>query len=199
MRGAQGADAETHRRLRAARCRVTPAGTAKTSCSPRPPRRPGPPAPSQATGRVLGTTGRRRERRIVAVPGPPGAAEDLHRLIVAAERKRSIAVSSKLHPGHLRPARTPDPDQRHGPPTAPHAHACRAGGDSVRLSQVHPGRDGNHRPGTRPVRPPRAYGTVASTWLSTTTTCAEAGGTGMSWARSWLGADAEIPAHPVRT
>jgi len=70
------------------------------------------------------------------LPVAPDAAEGLYRLVDAAYEKRSVAVSSNLHPAafdELMPktlaTATVDRLLRH-------AHSCQTTGDSVRLSQA---------------------------------------------------------------
>jgi hypothetical protein len=98
------------------------AGTAPTTPSPKP--SPGSCAP----------TGRRRRHRAAA--GGPDAAEGLYRLVDAAYEKRSIAISSNLHPAgfdELMPKTlaTATVDR-----LLHHAHVCQTSGDSVRLTQA---------------------------------------------------------------
>jgi DNA replication protein DnaC len=70
------------------------------------------------------------------LPVAQDAAEGLYRLVVAAYEKRSIAVSSNLHPAafdELMPKTlaTATVDR-----LLHHAHVCQTSGDSVRLSQA---------------------------------------------------------------
>jgi DNA replication protein DnaC len=70
------------------------------------------------------------------LPVSPDAAEGLYRLVDAAYEKRSIAVSSNLHPAafdELMPKTlaTATVDR-----LLHHAHVCQTSGDSVRLSQA---------------------------------------------------------------
>ena len=92
------------------------------------------------------------------LPVSPDAAEGLYRLVDAAYEKRSVAVSSNLHPSgfdELMPKTlaTATVDR-----LLHHAHVCQTTGDSVRLSQALAGKgvkplelnppghiDGHHR------------------------------------------------------
>ena len=70
------------------------------------------------------------------MPVGPDAAEGLYRLVDAAYEKRSVAVSSNLHPSafdELMPKTlaTATVDR-----LMHHAHICQTVGDSVRLSQA---------------------------------------------------------------
>jgi DNA replication protein DnaC len=70
------------------------------------------------------------------LPVAQDAAEDLYRLVDAAYEKRSVAVSSNLHPAafdELMPKTlaTATVDR-----LLHHAHVCQTSGDSVRLSQT---------------------------------------------------------------
>ncbi len=70
------------------------------------------------------------------LPVGPDAAEGLYRLVDAAYEKRSIALSSNLHPAafdELMPKTlaTATVDR-----LLHHAHVCQTSGDSVRLSQA---------------------------------------------------------------
>jgi DNA replication protein DnaC len=70
------------------------------------------------------------------LPVGPDAAEGLYRLIDAAYEKRSVAVSSNLHPSGLdeimpKTLATATVDR-----LLHHAHLCQTTGDSVRLSQA---------------------------------------------------------------
>ena len=70
------------------------------------------------------------------LPVAPDAAEGLYRLVDAAYEKRSVAVSSNLHPGAFdefmpKTLATATVDR-----LLHHAHVCQTSGDSVRLSQA---------------------------------------------------------------
>src|SRR5439155_26315772 len=70
------------------------------------------------------------------LPVAADAAEGLYRLIDAASEKRSVAVSSNLHPAafdELMPKTlaTATVDR-----LMHHAHVCQTAGDSIRLSQA---------------------------------------------------------------
>jgi DNA replication protein DnaC len=70
------------------------------------------------------------------LPVAPDAAEGLYRLVDAAYEKRSIAVSSNLHPSGLdeimpKTLATATVDR-----LLHHAHICQTTGDSIRLSQA---------------------------------------------------------------
>jgi DNA replication protein DnaC len=70
------------------------------------------------------------------LPAGPDAAEGLYRLADAAYERRSVAVSSNLHPsafGELMPKTlaTATVDR-----LMHHAHACQTAGDSIRLTQA---------------------------------------------------------------
>jgi len=70
------------------------------------------------------------------LPVGPDPAEDLYRLVDAAYEKRSVAVSSNLHPSgfdELMPKTlaTATVDR-----LMHHAHVCQTSGDSIRLSQA---------------------------------------------------------------
>jgi DNA replication protein DnaC len=70
------------------------------------------------------------------LPVGPDAAEGLYRLVDAAYEKRSIAVSSNLHPSGLdeimpKTLATATVDR-----LLHHAHLCQTTGDSIRLSQA---------------------------------------------------------------
>jgi DNA replication protein DnaC len=70
------------------------------------------------------------------LPVAPDAAEGLYRLVDAAYEKRSIAVSSNLHPSGLdeimpKTLATATVDR-----LLHHAHLCQTTGDSIRLSQA---------------------------------------------------------------
>jgi DNA replication protein DnaC len=70
------------------------------------------------------------------LPVAPDAAEGLYRLVDAAYEKRSIAISSNLHPSGFdeimpKTLATATVDR-----LMHHAHVCVTGGDSVRLSQA---------------------------------------------------------------
>ena len=70
------------------------------------------------------------------LPVGPDAAEGLYRLVDAAYEKRSVAISSNLHPAafdELMPKTlaTATVDR-----LLHHAHICQTSGDSVRLSQA---------------------------------------------------------------
>ena len=76
------------------------------------------------------------------LPVAQDAAEGLYRLVDAAYEKRSIAVSSNLHPAafdELMPKTlaTATVDR-----LLHHAHICQTSGDSVRLTQALAGRGG---------------------------------------------------------
>ena len=81
------------------------------------------------------------------LPVGPDAAEGLYRLVDAAYEKRSIAVSSNLHPSDLdeimpKTLATATVDR-----LLHHAHLCQTTGDSIRLSPG-PRRQGGERPCT---------------------------------------------------
>ncbi len=70
------------------------------------------------------------------LPVAPDAAEGLYRLVDAAYEKRSIAISSNLHPSGLdeimpKTLATATVDR-----LLHHAHLCQTSGDSIRLSQA---------------------------------------------------------------
>jgi DNA replication protein DnaC len=70
------------------------------------------------------------------LPVGPDAAEGLYRLVDAAYEKRSVAVSSNLHPAGFdeimpKTLATATVDR-----LLHHAHLCQTGGDSVRLAQA---------------------------------------------------------------
>jgi DNA replication protein DnaC len=70
------------------------------------------------------------------LPVGPDAAEGLHRLVDAAYEKRSVAVSSNLHPSALdeimpKTLATATVDR-----LLHHAHLCQTSGESVRLAQA---------------------------------------------------------------
>ena len=70
------------------------------------------------------------------LPVAPDAAEGLYRLVDAAYEKRSVAVSSNLHPSGLdeimpKTLATATVDR-----LLHHAHLCQTTGDSIRLSQA---------------------------------------------------------------
>ena len=74
------------------------------------------------------------------LPVSPDAAEGLYRLVDAAYEKRSIAVSSNLHPAgfdELMPKTlaTATVDR-----LLHHAHLCQTGGESVRLQEATAGK-----------------------------------------------------------
>jgi DNA replication protein DnaC len=90
---------------------------------------------TKAIGRIL-----RADHVVVddigLLPAGPDAAEGLYRLVDAAYQKRSVAVSSNLHPSgfdELMPKTlaTATVDR-----LMHHAHACQTAGDSIRLSQA---------------------------------------------------------------
>jgi DNA replication protein DnaC len=75
------------------------------------------------------------------LPVGPDAAEGLYRLVDAAYERRSIAVSSNLHPSgfdELMPKTlaTATVDR-----LLHHAHLCQTSGDSIRLSQALTGQE----------------------------------------------------------
>jgi hypothetical protein len=82
-------------------------------------------------------TGRTRRGPVIGLlPVGPDAAEGLYRLVDAAYEKRSVAVSSNLHPSafdELMPKAlaTATVDR-----LMHHAHLCQTAGDSIRLSQA---------------------------------------------------------------
>jgi IstB-like ATP binding protein len=96
---------------------------------------------AKAIGRIL-----RADLVVVDDVGPlpvgPDAAEGLYRLVDAAYEKRSVAVSSNLHPpsgfDELMPKTlaTATVDR-----LMHHAHVCRISGDSIRLTQALEGRE----------------------------------------------------------
>jgi hypothetical protein len=119
------------RRARAARSPGSPsktsacccAATAPTTPSPRP--SPGSCAPTSSSSTTSGCS-----------PSAADAAEGLYRLVDAAYEKRSIAISSNLHPSgfdELMPKTlaTATVDR-----LLHHAHVCQTSGDSVRLTQA---------------------------------------------------------------
>ena len=70
------------------------------------------------------------------LPVAQDAAQGLYRLVDAAYEKRSVAVSSHLHPAALdelmpKTLATATVDRLHH-----HAHVCQTTGDSVRLTQA---------------------------------------------------------------
>ena len=98
------------------------------------------PAPTQQALRTLEWIGRRENLVVVddigLLPVAADAAEGLYRLVDAAYEKRSIAVSSNLHPAafdELMPKTlaTATVDR-----LLHHAHVCQTSGDSIRLSQA---------------------------------------------------------------
>jgi hypothetical protein len=99
------------------------AGTAPTTPSPRP--SPGSCEPTSSSSMTSG-----------CCPVAADAAEGLYRLVDAAYEKRSIAISSNLHPSgfdELMPKTlaTATVDR-----LLHHAHVCQTSGDSVRLTQA---------------------------------------------------------------
>nr|WP_305039319.1 MULTISPECIES: ATP-binding protein [unclassified Frankia] len=69
------------------------------------------------------------------LPVGPDAAEGLYRLVGAASEKRSVAVSSNLHPAgfdEIMPKTLAATVDR----LLHHAHLCQTSGDSVRLAQA---------------------------------------------------------------
>jgi DNA replication protein DnaC len=75
------------------------------------------------------------------LPVGPDAAEGLYRLVDAAYEKRSVAVSSNLHPSgfdELMPKTlaTATVDR-----LMHHAHVCQTSGDSIRLTQALAGKE----------------------------------------------------------
>lgn len=90
---------------------------------------------SKAIGRIL-----RADLVVVddigLLPVAPDAAEGLYRLVDAAYEKRSIGISSNLHPGSFdelmpKTLATATVDR-----LLHHAHVCQTSGDSVRLTQA---------------------------------------------------------------
>jgi DNA replication protein DnaC len=90
------------------------------------------------------------------LPVSPDAAEGFYRLVDAAYEKRSVAVSSNVHPAgfdELMPKTlaTATVDR-----LLHHAHVCLTSGDSVRLAQATAGKGvlplGNAEGGNRPTR-----------------------------------------------
>jgi DNA replication protein DnaC len=72
------------------------------------------------------------------LPVGPDAAEGLYRLVDAAYEKRSIAVSSNLHPSgfdEIMPKTLATVDR-----LLHHAHLCATQGDSIRLAQATSGK-----------------------------------------------------------
>ena len=107
---------------------------------PRRPRRPDPPPPRRRhrhqSHRPDPARRSRRRRRHRAAAGRADAAEGLYRLVDAAYEKRSVAISSNLHPAgfdELMPKTlaTATVDR-----LLHHAHVCQTSGESVRLSQA---------------------------------------------------------------
>ena len=68
------------------------------------------------------------------VEGSQGAAEGLYRLVDAAYEKRSIAISSNLHPAGARLDRPHGAVNRSSTGSCT-MHICQTTGDSIRLSQ----------------------------------------------------------------
>ena len=78
-----------------------------------------------------------------ALPISPDAAEGLYRLVDAAYERRSVAISSNLHPSGLdelmpKTLATATVDR-----LLHHAHVCQTSGDSVRLTQAMAGKGVN--------------------------------------------------------
>jgi len=70
------------------------------------------------------------------LPVGPDAAEGLYRLVDAADEKRSVAVSSNLHPASFdelmpKTLATATVDR-----LLHHAHLCQTSGESIRLAQA---------------------------------------------------------------
>ena len=94
---------------------------------------------TKAVGRIL-----RSELVVVddigLLPVSPDAAEGLYRLVDAAYEKRSVAISSNLHPSGFdelmpRTLATATVDR-----LMHHAHLCQTTGESVRLAQATSGK-----------------------------------------------------------
>jgi DNA replication protein DnaC len=99
------------------------AGTGPTTRSPRP--SPGSCGPTSSSSTTSGSC-----------PLPPTAAEGLYQIVDAAYERRSVAVSSNLHPSgfdELMPKTlaTASVDR-----LMHHAHVCQTSGDSIRLTQA---------------------------------------------------------------
>ena len=97
------------------------------------------------------------------LPVSPDAAEGFYRLVDAAYERRSVAVSSNLHPagfGELMPKTlaTATVDR-----LLHHAHVCVTSGDSVRLAQASAGKGVvSLTPVLTPVTAPPAPGPVGA-------------------------------------
>jgi len=70
------------------------------------------------------------------LPAGPDAAEGLYRLVDAACEKRSVAVSSNLHPSALDELMPKTLATATVDLLMHHAHVCQTAGDSIRLSQA---------------------------------------------------------------
>ena len=102
---------------------------------------------SKAIGRIL-----RADLVVVddigLLPVAPDAAEGLYRLVDAAYEKRSIGISSNLHPGSFDESMPKTLATRHRRPVAaPRPRTAKTNGDSVRLTQQRPTRRGTCREG----------------------------------------------------
>lgn len=122
---------------------------------------------SRADDSVVRAVGRILRAELVVVddigllPVSPDAAEGLYRLVDAAYERRSVAVSSNLHPAgfdELMPKTlaTATVDR-----LMHHAHLCVTAGESVRLAQATSGQGvmalvAEASPRARPASPPRA-------------------------------------------
>ncbi len=96
----------------------------------------------QEIARLAGTTSRtlRHYDDIGLLPVADDAAEGLYRIVDAAYEKRSVAISSNLHPAgfdELMPKTlaTATVDR-----LLHHAHVCQTTGDSVRMTQAMAGK-----------------------------------------------------------
>ena len=74
------------------------------------------------------------------LPVSPDAAEGLYRLVDAAYEKRSIAVSSNLHPAGFDELMPKTPATATVDRLLHHAHLCQTGGESVRLQEATAGK-----------------------------------------------------------
>jgi DNA replication protein DnaC len=66
----------------------------------------------------------------------PDAAEGLYRLVDAAYERRSVAISSNLHPSGFDELMSKTLATATVDRLLHHAHLCQTNGDSVRLSQA---------------------------------------------------------------
>ena len=74
------------------------------------------------------------------LPVSHDAAEGLYRLVDAAYEKRSVAISSNLHPAGFDELMPKTLATATAERLLHHAHACQTSGDSIRLTQALAGR-----------------------------------------------------------